>query len=313
MMNRNALIIVIMLSFCLSSFSVVPGSVFDTQSQNSSLLNTYGSVYIPGTDITEQLKSDFSAGLDITLPAGHFYISESIIVQGYSGNVKGAGMDETIIEAAQGFKPLPDPFFSSFPGDIKTTEMFAVYWSKGDVTFKDMTLIITGDAPAQPHLNPFVGERTTIDNAIVVAAVSPEIENSITVTFKNIRVAGENSTDSGSYNGKNLLFPLIITGWGGNTSINAIIKNCEVDNSGLYGIEYFDAFEGSAEIIGNQITNSVAGIWLGYGLASAEVTVKDNIFMNITFNSIQTILPIESYCIKNNILDGAIIADDCSH
>lgn len=313
-MYRKALMIVIMVSFCLSSFSVVSGAVFDIQTQNSSLLNTYGTVYTPGTDITEQLKSDFGAGLDITIPAGHFYISESIVVQGYSGTVKGAGMDETIIEAAQGFTPLPDPFFSDIPGDIKVAEMFSVLWSKGDVTFADMTLIITGDAPAQPHFNPFVGEKTTIDNGIVVAAVSPEIENSITVTFKNIRVAGENSTDSGSFNGKNLMFPLVITGWGGNAPINAIIKNCAIDNAGLYGIEYFDAFEGSAEIKGNQITNSVAGIWLGDGLGSAEVTVKDNILMNISFiNPIRIVLPIQSYCIKNNILDGASMPDECSH
>jgi hypothetical protein len=40
------------------------------------------SEYIPGTDITVQLRTELNAGRDVKIPAGHFYISESIIVEG---------------------------------------------------------------------------------------------------------------------------------------------------------------------------------------------------------------------------------------
>jgi len=124
------------------------------------------SEYVPGTDITERLRSDLNAGLDIRLGAGHYYVSESIIVQGYNGTISGAGKGKTIIEAAQGFQDTPDPLF---PPEFTVTAMFALYWPTGDVAFRDLTLLVTGDAPAQPHNNPFKGHTNTIDNAIVVA------------------------------------------------------------------------------------------------------------------------------------------------
>lgn len=48
------------------------------------------SEYVPGTDITVQIRNDLNAGLDVTLPASHYYVSESIFVFGYSGTIKGA-------------------------------------------------------------------------------------------------------------------------------------------------------------------------------------------------------------------------------
>lgn len=271
---------------------------------------TAASAYIPGTDITEQLRNDLNAGLDVKLPAGHYYVSESIAVHGYSGTVKGAGKNRTTIEAAQGFKALPQPFFSW--GEFEIAEMLAFVWSEGDVTLEDMTILVRGDAPAQPHNNPFFLEPiTTIDNAIVVAAAGPEAESGITVTFKNLRIMGEDTDAQGSINGKNLVYPLIATGWQGYGPISAVIKNCEIQNSGDSAIEYFDAHEGSAEIENNRISNSYGGIWLGWGLELAEVTVKNNRFTNITVDPIQAPYGIGSYCFKKNRLDGARMPDDC--
>jgi hypothetical protein len=264
--------------------------------------------YVPGTDITEQIRNDLNAGLGVTLPAGHYYVSESIFVFGYSGTIKGAGKGKTVIEAAQDFDPLVHPIVSD---QFKITQMFALFWSTGDVTFKDMTLLITEDAPALPHVNPWVGYSTTIDNAIAVNAVGQDVENGLTITIKNVEVIGENSDESGSHNGKNLLYPLIVTNWFGSGPINAVIKNCEIKNAGAPAIEYFSAYEGSGEIKDNKIIDSDVGIWLGWGLESADVTVKDNQFTNITVDPIQNYFPISSYCIKNNTLDGSPMANDC--
>ena len=266
------------------------------------------SKYVPGTDITEQLRGDLNAGLNVRLRAGHYYVSESIIVQGYSGTISGAGKGKTIIEAAQGFKDTPDPLF---PPPFTVTAMFALYWPTGDVAFRDLTLLVTGDAPAQPHANPFKGLTNTIDNAIVVAAANPDVENGVTITYANIEVKGENSNDPYSYNGKNLIYPLIVTGFPDAGSINADIKNCEVVNSGEYAVNYFEASEGSGQMKDNKFTGTYGAIWLGWGLELAEVTVKGNQFTDMAIDPIGKDFPIASYCIKNNTLDGAPLMKDC--
>ncbi len=293
----------------LSGFSELRASVSDTENMSGASSQAKVPEYVPGTDITEHLRNDLNAGLDVKLPAGHYYVSESIVVQGYSGTVKGAGKDATIVEAAQGFKALHNPYF--WWGEFEVAEMFAFYFPKGDVTFKDMTILVTGNAPALEHLNPFLGSVTTIDNAVVVAAVGPEAESGITVTYKNLGIVGEDSDDPGSHNGKNLAYPLIATGWQGHGPISTVVNNCEIEDSGDSAIEYFDAGEGSAEIKDNEISNSYGGVWLGWGLELAAATVKDNRFTNIEPAPPIEANPLSSYCFKGNTEDGVLMPDDC--
>lgn len=260
--------------------------------------------YISGTDITLQLKDDFKAGIDVILPKGHFYTSESIIVEDYSGMVSGAGKDLTIIEAAQGFQPLPDPFLAV--SDSGVAQMFAIYTS-GDITFQDMTFLVTGDAPAKSHNNPFHGLKTTIDNIIVVVG---GINSSMTVTYKNLVLKGEVSEDPGSKNGRNIIYPLIATGWQQNNTVNLILENCEIENAGQVAIEYFSANGGLGEINGNLVSNSYEGVWLGWEMAGSEVNMKDNNFVDIS-NKVLSNDHGCSCCFMNNTLDGVSMADHC--
>ena len=272
------------------------------------------SKYTPGTDITRQLRTDLNAGLDVELPPGRFYISESVIVEDYSGTVKGAGREATVIEAARGFKATKQPMFS--PGE-EVSELFAFYWSRGDVTCKDMTLSVKGNSPCKPHNNPFYGETTTIDNAIVVAGIHEDAERGITVTFSNLRIKGENSRDPGSHKGKNLVYPLIATGFqGASMPVNSVIVNCEIENSGSDAIEYWDVFGGSGIIEGNVIKNCYSGIRT-FALTDpltllGEVNVKNNIFKNLTRpeRAIRNKNTWSSYCLENNTLDGKVMTDD---
>jgi hypothetical protein len=188
--------------FVWNSCNEQPTSVLDTQNPNSTLSKT---VYIAGTDITEQLRNDLTAGLNVKLPEGHFCVSEPIVVQDYSGTVKGAGKDVTIIESVEGFQPV---LISTDPLS-EITAIFLILRSKGDVTFKDMTLLITGDAPAELHYNISLGMvTTTIDHGIAVTRVNPEAVNGITVELKNLRIKGEHSDDQFSVNNRNLAFAL---------------------------------------------------------------------------------------------------------
>ena len=272
------------------------------------------SAYIPGTDITVQLRNDLNAGLDVTLPAGHFYVSETIIVIGYSGTVKGAGKDVTIIETAEGYQATPDPMFP-YPG-VELTEIFAIYWSKGDVSFKNMTILVPGDSPAEEHNNPFFGPSTTIDNVIVVSGVDAEAENGITVTFKNLKIMGDLSNDPLSHNGFNMAWPLIATAIGGEPKpVSLDIKNCEVQYSGEAAIQYMDVHGGHGDIMNNEISNCFEGISmeLYYDPLNVlgEVIVKNNDLNNITGDAIINTNTWYYYCIKNNTLDGEPLDDDC--
>ena len=273
------------------------------------------SEYIPGTDITVQLRTDLNTGRDVKIPAGHFYISESIIVEGYSGTLMGTGKDVTIIEAAQGFKGTEEPMFS--PGE-EVTDMLAFYWSTGDVTCKNLTLLVTGNSPAEVHNNPFLGDLTTIDNAILVAGIHEEAESGITVTFNNLKIKGEDSTDPKSRKGKNLVYPLIVTGLqGAPKPVSTVIKNCEIENSGSDAIAYWAVFGGSGIIKDNEIKNCYSGIRT-FSLTDpltilGEVTMMENIFTNLTRpdRAIRNLNTWSIQCLKNNTLDGILMADDC--
>jgi len=312
---KNKILFICLLTaalFVWNSCSEQPTSVLDTQNTNSALSKT---VYVPGSDITEQLTNDLNAGLDVNLPAGHFYVSESIVALYYSGTLKGAGKEATIIEAAQGFKALPVWFQGN---EYHHTTIFNLSESKGDVTIKNLTILVNGNAPAEEHENAFYGTVNTIDNAIVVDGVSPEAVNGITVTYKNLRIKGEYSNDPLSVNNKNLIYPLITTGWmlsgpAGTGPVNAVIMNCEVENSGDTGIEYFACQGGLGNIKNNEISNSFAGIWLGWGNWDGEIVVMNNRFNNITTVPVSYYPPwyTNNLCIKNNTLDGAPMTEYC--
>ena len=268
--------------------------------------------YIPETDITEQLRNELNASLDVNLPAGRFYVSESIIVQGYSGTIKGAGRNETVIEPTTGFKAKSDPCFKS---TFRLTEIFSLYLSKGDVTFKDLTIQIIGKTPAEVHNNPFFGKVTTIDNAIVVSGVHPEAGEGITVTLSDLKITGEPSNDTLSLHGKNLALALVVCGLPDNKPLNAVIRNCEIENCGLFAIEYGDVFDGSGLITGNEIVNSYKGISMSSLTDSltvlGNVIITDNIFKNMTRGAIFNHTKWHRYCSKNNTKDGVLIPDDC--
>jgi len=265
------------------------------------------SKYVSGSDITLLLREDLEANVDINLPEGHFYTSETIIAESYSGTVSGAGKGKTIIEAARGFKALPDPYFGQAGTEL--TAMFELYWCTGDVTFKDITFLVTGEAPSESHNNPFVGITTTIDNIIVVGEC---LYGPITVTYKNLHIKGESSNDAGSGQGQNLLWPLIALGMNSEYPINLIMENCEIENCGRVALELWQTHGGTGEINNNVFSNCHRGVWLGQGMTESEVNVKKNAFSNISTDAISNNFGC-SGCFVNNTLDGEPMADDCSN
>jgi len=260
--------------------------------------------YRPGTDITRQLRADLEAGKDVNLPAGRFFVSESVIVQGYAGTVQGGGMDSTIIQTSNGFRATPDPFFAP---EFRFTEVMTVYGPSGDVNVRDLTILVRGDAPSAPHRNPWWPDATTIDNALSVVADRPDAEVGITVRFEGLRIAGGASESPGSARGHNLAYGIFVYGEGGNVPVNLVVRNCEFEHAGGAAIEFSDATGGQAEFLDLDIRKAHRGIVIGNGVRSA--VVRDSEFDSIATAAIDVREGVSAHCFMGNMLDGAPLKD----
>ena len=259
--------------------------------------------YCPGEDITIQLRSDLENGLSVKLKKGTYYVSESINIEDYpGGTIEGAGKDKTFIKVVEGFKAADIPFaageFTSIMGFMNTT---------GDVMIKSMTFVIEGDAPAEGHTNPWLGYSTAIDNVLVVGGIN------IKVSYIDLAVLGESTSATGNVNGYNIGFPLIASAHmiAGNGTIDFTLTGSEVIGYGI-GVEYYQTHGGTAMIENNEFSNAGDhGLWLGWSDTPCNVTVRSNIFTNISKSAIYREANIVDYCFENNTEDGVSMADDC--
>ena len=110
----------------------------------------------------------------------------------------------------------------------------------------------------------------------------------------------------------NLIYPLIATGWGGPgvggiDEVDMVVENCIIENCGSAAMEFF-ASTGSCSIINNRVSNVYQGLWMGWGLNTADVLVKNNKYQNISTVVFISPGPFGSYCFKNNKLDGIKLA-----
>ena len=264
-------------------------------------------IFVPNTDITSQLHSYLTDGKRISLDEGTFYVSESIIVEGFCGIVEGHPNGKTRIEVSSGFKAAVDPSLNLEPGE-KLTEIFAIYNASCDVTFQNLVFDIVEAAPAEEHENPWLGTVTTIDNCVVVAAA---IGAEINLTYRNLHINGNQSNDAGAVNGRNLAWPLIGVGpESGNTKIHYRVDNCVVNNSGQVAIEFWRTIGGDGEIANNTIINSYSGVWIGPVTTATTVNITDNVFTTIDNACIVNDGPAK-LCSRRNTLNGIAMDDNC--
>jgi hypothetical protein len=258
--------------------------------------------YIPGTDITEQLRSDLENGLSVTLPAGHFYLSETVIIGEYpGGTIKGAGKDLTILETTEEYLVSENPFL---PSGYKTSGIIELHNTAGDVTIKDMSFVVKGEHPAEEHNSPFFGNSTYIDNVIVV------LGDGISLECKNLRIKGEyvGYIENAPFD-YNIVWPIIGSGYGTGGIFNHLsVKDCEIDGCGGSALDIWTGR--TAEFKDNKITNAAIGIWLIE--VYEAVTIKDCHFENTPQAILQQNIADDClYCFKDNTLDGQPMEDDC--
>jgi hypothetical protein len=294
-MNRFSIIVIICIAVAMACTTCTKDTDFlPSEEAPSALKVAKADKYLPGTDITVKLKEDLEAGLSVTLPASHFYLSESIRVFGYpGGTIKGAGRDATIIEVSPGFEVPDHPLFPPGTGISSMLEIHA----EGDVTCKAFTILVEGDHPAEGHIYSFSGAYSTnIDNVIVV------IGDGISLECKDLRIKGEFVGDvEGAYNGYNVTWHIIGTGFGEPGLFNHLsVKNCVIDGAGGAGIDLW--LGTTAELKDNVISNTDLGIWILENIGMQMV--KDCHFSNITSMVFCIGDNNGPHCFKNNTLNG---------
>jgi len=305
-MKKNSLSIGIILLFVAMVFTCCTKeeNSMVAYSELAMLKKSTISNYIPGTDITEQLQSDLENGLSVTLPAGHFYLSEGVWTDGYpGGTIKGAGRYLTILETVEGFIPPEDP---GLPGGTASAGMLTFKHPAGDIIIKAMSFLVKGEHPAEEHIYPFGGYfSTNIENVILVVGSGASLE------CKDLLIKGEFVGDvEGAYNGYNISWPIVGTGYGCSEPFNNLsVKDCEFDGCGDSAIDIWTGR--TAEFKDNKIINAGKGIWLID--VKEAVTIKDCHFENITTQAIvKTGIGADCLCcFKDNTLDGEPMEDDC--
>ncbi len=278
MKNLKFISLVSFLIFIISGCSeleIQPDSQITVK--NSNLKSTSITEYTPGTDITEQLKADLFTGLDVILPEGVFYLSESILVEGYSGTIQGAGKVLTIIKPNPdiAFKVVDDPDSPEYMRAI----MLVFYNSSGNITVKDLAFVIEGEAPAEPHYIPYFGTVNTIDYIIVFKGIDSNVNTNVTATFENISIKGDNINTGGIY-GKNLGNGIVIQGPENNAIINSIVKNNNIEKVGGYGLD-IRSISGLVTLEQNEINDCSCGIYFyNVGTSAGCQKVNENSISN---------------------------------
>ncbi len=264
------------------------------------------------TDITTQLRGDLESGKSVELPQGTFFVSESITIENYpGGTIRGAGIDQTIIETAPNFKAAPTDLMGDEYAGYENAHIFYLEHTKGDISISDMTIRVTGATPAMEHTNPLTGTSTNIDNVITIGG------GGTTVRFENLHIDGEFVGNiPGTYNGYNITWALIASAWLQDSPINYDVVNCTIEGVGQVALEYWIPRGGVANISNITIKDSNIGVWVGQWESDGydtecEVTVEGSDFVNITTDAIKY-TGITKHCFQNNTLDGEPMTDDCN-
>ena len=85
---------------------------------------------VADADAIENALRDVAPGGTVKLAAGHFYVSESIVIEGFNGTLQGADKDVTIVEAVRG--PNGEGFAGCPPEKLRPCLFTRVYVQSPD-------------------------------------------------------------------------------------------------------------------------------------------------------------------------------------
>ena len=105
------------------------------------------------------------------------------------------------------------------------------------------------------------------------------------VSVNNVGIRGIDEDSPGSLEGRNTAYGMVCMGrlesdWSPGRTVNATVKNCDVENLGNHGMEWFASLGGTAEFKDNTIRNTPTGLWIG-DVVDGEATVKNNTTVSV--------------------------------
>jgi len=157
---------------------------------------------VTDADSIEWALLNVAPGGTVRFVKGHFYVSRSILIENFNGDVKGAGMDKTIIEAvrksdAEGFALETHPINLN-----KRSKLLWFYNPTGHLGLEDLTFQVLDPQPSEPYQAPWaVGDVTALSSFF--HAIGGDCE----IVVRNIRMKGAESEEDGNYKGMNIAWP----------------------------------------------------------------------------------------------------------
>jgi len=212
-----------------------------------------------------------------------YYISRNIVIDGFNGSLIGEGKNKTIINAGRqsssiGFAPAYSPIWTYLaPWEPLSPCVLQLDNSTGNVTIKDLTILIKDDQPTDVQLDGYYVDGTYIWTFIEI------IGGEHNTTIENINLEGKESNAYGNVSGFNAAWAIHVMPWANPPSVewpfqptkgNLSIKNISIKNVAYDAILFMDFKDGSEININNINAHNV-----GYGLTVRRIMDS---FINIT-------------------------------
>jgi hypothetical protein len=228
---------------------------------------------VTDADSIEWALQNVAPGGTVQFSKGHFYVSRTIFVEGFNGDLKGAGMDKTIIEAVR--KSDTEGFaLGTHPINLNKRSKLLWFWNPTDyLGLEDLTLQVSDPQPSEPYQAYWAdGDITALSS--LFHALGGDCE----IVVKNIRMTGAESEADGNFNGMNLAwtfqrFPGID---------DVTIKDCVFEKSGGVPIELSDLSGSTVKVTRCETYDTNGGIYLvqskGVGLEPSTFIFTHNNF-----------------------------------
>lgn len=231
---------------------------------------------VTDADSIEWALTNVAPGGTVELSAGRFYISRSILIDDFSGTLKGTGKEITIIEAVRESEASGDGFSPASRGPPLPFTAPVMLWFFKPVNIleiRDLTLQVLHPNPCDQY--NFYGIITTAINSGIYIERGGLCETIIS----SVQVKGAD----GDFRGKNIFYGIIRYGFfpygtqfQDDIEGDTIFEDCDVENCGGIALEYF-GYDDSAVNIQNNIITDCGGPGIFFASAPrCTATISDN-------------------------------------
>jgi Right handed beta helix region len=240
-------------------------------------------------NIEDALNTAKSTGGTVFLTDGdkystdHYFTSRNIVVDGFNGTLTGEGKNNTIINAGrksatEGFAPAYSPIWTYLkPWAPLASTVLQLDNSIGDVTIKNLTILIKDDQPTDIQSDFYGSDGTYLWSMIEI------IGGEFNTIIENVNLEGKESSAYGNSSGINTGWGIHVMPWAkppseewpfqptkGNLTINKVT----IENIGNDAVLIMDYKDGSEINITDVSTHNV-----GYGVAVARISDS---FVNVS-------------------------------